>query len=154
MNLKQFSEVSEMTMPKRATWARDGRKKGPNIISFSVKSPATQAKKPAWDPELECTLRVPTPNMYNVRPAFARGWTNTAWDWGTVKVHLDDWTEPESDNRGNGYDGEMIVTVYKLKDGQWVQENDFIKYYDYDRRNITLGDIFRSLGLEPIVTEE
>ena len=139
-----------MAIPKRAMWARDGRKKGPNVISFSVKSPDAQAKKPAWDEELGCRLRIPTPEMYNVKPAFTRGWSNTAWDWGTVKVHMDDWMEPDSDNGGNGYEGEMIVTVYKLQQGKWVQVNDFIEYYDYSRHNITLGDVFRDLGLEPV----
>ena len=35
-----FEKKARVAKPKRAMWARDGRKKGPNVISFSVKSPA------------------------------------------------------------------------------------------------------------------
>ncbi len=38
--MAMFEKKTKVAIPKRATWARDGRKKGPNIISFSVKSPA------------------------------------------------------------------------------------------------------------------
>ncbi len=138
-----------METPKKATWARDGRKKGPNVISFAVKAP----KEPTWDDDLGCKLLVPTEKAYNVRPAFTRGWVNTAWSWGDVKVHIDDWVEPDSDNGGNGYEGDMMVTVYKLRQGQWVQVNDITRYYHYERNNITLGDVFRALGLEPVSEE-
>lgn len=38
--MAMFEKKTKVAKPKRATWARDGRKKGPNVVSFSVKSPA------------------------------------------------------------------------------------------------------------------
>lgn len=131
---------------KRATWARDGRKKGPDVISFSVKPNIGST----WDEDNDCRMYVPGYKACSLRPSQTRGWVNTSWNWGDVKVHIDDWEEPDSDNQGNGYCGEMIVTAYKLHPAGWKQYHDFTLYYDYDRYNITLGDVFKKLDLNPV----
>lgn len=38
--MAMFEKKARVAKPKKAMWARDGRKKGANVISFSVKSPA------------------------------------------------------------------------------------------------------------------
>ena len=38
--MAMFEKKSRVAKPKKAMWARDGRKKGPNVISFSVKTMA------------------------------------------------------------------------------------------------------------------
>lgn len=38
--MARFEKKARVTKPKKAMWARDGRKKGANVISFAVKSPA------------------------------------------------------------------------------------------------------------------
>ncbi len=38
--MAMFEKKTNAAKPKKAMWARDGRKKGPNVISFSVKGPA------------------------------------------------------------------------------------------------------------------
>ena len=101
------------------------------------------------DTDLGCRMLYGTEHNRRVRLSQTRSWVNTSWNFGTVKVHLDEPMDP--DLVDGGYEGDAEVEVYRLHTDGYRLDDGFQIYYG-PGNDKTIGDLFDRLGLGPIQT--
>ncbi len=101
------------------------------------------------DTDLECRMFYGTEHNCKVHLSQTRSWVDTSWNFGTVKVHLDEPTDP--DLVDGGYEGYVDVDVYRLHSDGYRLDDGFQLHYG-PGSNITIGSVFEMLGLTPIQT--